>query len=376
MTRPVRMRRQLLLAPALASVLHRAQALPQATLRFPRDAGSHNDFKTEWWYITGVAQLRPTGTDPYQERMLGFQVTFFRRRVDATQGMRSRLAARQLLFAHAAVTDVLGQKLWHDQRLARWSGDAPGANPADVAHASSADTGITLRDWSLQRTGADLQAEVTGKDFAMRLRFQSSQPVLLQGVEGLSRKGPEEKHASYYYSHPQLQASGSITLQGTTHTLQGGSSAWLDHEWSQELLHPLAVGWDWIGINLLDGSALMAFQLRKATGDALWAGGSLRQGNGQRAGPTRVFGPDEVFFSPQRYWTSPVSGARYPVEWTVRTPVGSFTVRALVDNQELDSRASTGTLYWEGLSEVQDDKRRRVGRGYLEMTGYASRLAL
>jgi predicted secreted hydrolase len=45
-----------------------------------------------------------------------------------------------------------------------------------------------------------------------------------------------------------------------------------------------------------------------------------------------------VRFTPGRLWTSPASGARYPLQWTVDTPAGRFEVRALLDAQELDSR--------------------------------------
>ncbi|RYY91144.1 MAG: carotenoid 1,2-hydratase, partial [Comamonadaceae bacterium] len=101
-------------------------------------------------------------------------------------------------------------------------------------------------------------------------------------------------------------------------------------------------------------------------------GGSFRA----RGGTTYVASPGETQFRPGRRWTSPLSGAVYPVEWMVRTPADFYTVRALVDNQELDSRASTGAIYWEGLSDLLDSNGRRVGRGYLEMTGYAQRLRL
>jgi predicted secreted hydrolase len=60
----------------------------------------------------------------------------------------------------------------------------------------------------------------------------------------------------------------------------------------------------------------------------------------------------------------------------VRTPAGTFGVRSLLDAQEIDARRSTGTVYWEGLSELLDAQGRRVGLGYLEMTGYAGRLRL
>jgi len=148
---------------------------------------------------------------------------------------------------------------------------------------------------------------------------------------------------------------------------------WLDHEWSESLLPEAAVGWDWIGINLADGSALTAFRLRHANGSAIWAGGSFRPSNRS----TVAFGADEVRFEPLAFWTSAATQARYPVRWNVRTPAGTFEVRALLDMQELDSRASTGAVYWEGLAELRDASgSARLGLGYLEMTGYAAPLRL
>lgn len=332
-----------------------AHALPPRTLQFPRDLGSHPDLRTEWWYATGHAA-------DADGRVFGFQVTFFRSRVDATQTMRSAFAAKQLLFAHAAVTDLQGRTLWHDQRIARAG--------FGIAHSSEADTALQLRDWSLVRRDGSYHASIPAHDFTLDLRLTPTQPVLLQGQGGLSRKGPEAAQASYYYSEPQLATQGQITLQQRRFTVTG--TAWLDHEWSEALLHPDAVGWDWTGMNLADGSALTAFHLRDKAGAALWSGGSWRSA----AGVQRVFGPGEVVFTPLRHWTSPASQARYPVEWRVQTPVGSFTVRALLDNQELDSRASTGAIYWEGLSELLDDTSHAVGRGYLEMTGYAGALRM
>ena len=355
--------------PAKADNSVNAVAPKRQRLLFPRDGGAHPEFKTEWWYLTGWVSA--PGALPQAEAAYGFQITFFRSRVDATQGMQSRLAARQLLFAHAAVTDVQGKRLWHDQRMARWSGERPGGNPADSASASTRDTGVLLRDWSLLREGADLHAKVNAEGFAMDLRFSASQPVLLQGDEGLSRKGPDPRQTSYYYSLPQLQTRGTVTLQGKTLAVSTGSSAWLDHEWSEEVLPAGAVGWDWIGINLFDGSALTAFRLRGSGGDTLWGGGSFRSGQ------TRyVFSPGEVVFKPLRIWHSPSSRASYPVEWIVRTPADFYTVKAVLDNQELDSRNSTGAIYWEGLCEVWDSNNKKVGRGYLEMTGYAAPLKM
>jgi len=351
MTRPGLSRRCVLLAALAAPA---AWGLPPRSLAFPRDFGSHPEQRTEWWYITGHAAA---GT-----RSFGFQVTFFRSRVDETQGMRSAFAAKQLVFAHAAVTDLAGGKLLHDQRIARAG--------MGVAEAAETDTRVLLRDWSLERRADGYHARLPAGEFTLDLHFAPTQPVLLQGSAGLSRKGPDEAQASYYYSEPQLATSGRLTLRGQAFEVRG--TAWLDHEWSEALLHPEAVGWDWIGMNLADGSALTAFHLRRQSGGALWGGGSFRTADGT----LRVFAPGEVVFEPVRVWKSPASQAAYPVEWRVQTPAGRFTVKALLDDQELDSRGSTGAIYWEGLSELLDAGGQPVGRGYLEMTGYAQPLRL
>ena len=345
-------------------------------LVFPADHGAHPAARIEWWYVTGAVQADgPVPADEY-----GFQITFFRSRTDVAADHPSHFAARQLLFAHAALTEPEreaqsdrpsdrrhGQQR-HDQRIAR--------SGFRIAEAATGDTTVSLRDWHLMREdhngGSRYRARVASDSarFAFDFSLATTQPLLLQGDAGYSRKGPQPEQASHYYSQPQLKVSGSLTRDGVARPVRG--TAWLDHEWSDSLLPPNAVGWDWIGMNLADGGALTAFRLRSAEGGTVYAGGSFRAAGGI----TRNFGADEVHFTPGRLWTSPASRAKYPVEWTITSPAGRYTVRTRLDAQELDSRASTGAIYWEGLSELQDEAGRRIGRGYLEMTGYAARLSL
>lgn len=338
-----------------------AQSIPAGPLRFPGDHGSHPELRTEWWYLTGYAQ---TG-----ERSFGFQLTFFRSRVPGTQALRSQFAARQLIFAHAALTDVQGSRLLHDQRIARAG--------FGLAEASEKDTDVVLGSWSLKRTEAAgrsrYSARMQGDAFALELELEATQSVLLQGDGGLSRKGPHADNLSYYITEPQLRAHGTITLGRERLDVEPAAArAWLDHEASEAILPEEAVGWDWIGMNLQDGSALTAFQLRRADGSALWVGGSWRTPDSA----VQNFAVGELRFTPLRTWSSGTSGARYPVAWRLDTPAGVFEVHALLDAQELDSRASTGAFYWEGLSELRGRDGSPVGRGYLEMTGYAARLAM
>ncbi len=353
-------RRTLLCSAALASAAWPVYAVPAGVhprpLEFPADFGSHPDTRTEWWYVTGA--LHAAG------QLHGFQITFFRSRTGVSATHPSRFAASQLVFAHAAVSDLRQGRLRHDQRIARAG--------FGIAQAAEGETALRLHDWQLRRDIGRYRAQVASElgGFGLDLTLAPTQPLLLQGDAGTSRKGPMPEQVSHYYSEPQLAVDGTLTLDARALPVRG--KAWLDHEWSDSLLDAQAVGWDWIGMNLDDGGALTAFRLRRADGSALWAGGSVRAA-GQ---PVRNFAADDVRFAPGRRWTSPASRAAYPVEWRLDTPAGQFGVKALLDNQELDSRASTGAIYWEGLSELLDASGRRVGLGYLEMTGYASALRL
>ena len=331
-----------------------------APLQFPKDFGAHPETRTEWWYATGMLEAGA--------RLWGFQITFFRTATGIAAQHPSRFAASQLIFAHAALTDLERKRLRHDERIAR--------SGFGIAKAATGDTDVVLDRWTFHRDGGIDTSRYTAhvpagrSGFGFDLRLQATQPLLLQGVAGYSRKGPRPGQSSRYYSQPQLAVDGTLSLEEGRVAVQG--RAWLDHEWSDAYLDPDAPGWDWIGMNLDDGSALMAFRIRRRDGGTLYAGGSFRR-PGEAA---RNFASAEVVFTPGRRWTSPNSKATYPVEWTVDTPAGRFGVRALLDDQELDSRAATASIYWEGLSDLLDAQGRRVGRGYLEMTGYAAPLAM
>jgi len=348
-------RRTLLLAtlpwPALAGA---APPTPSLPLRFPQDYGAHPAQAIEWWYLTGWL------ADPAapQQPLFGYQLTFFRLPGPAPAGHGSALAARQLMLGHVALSDLRAGRQQHDQRLMR---ALPG-----VAEAAVGDCRVRLRDWTLSRRGNGYVAAFNAEGWALSLQLDTPDAPLLQGEQGHSRKGPAPGQFSLYYSRPQLQTQATLTRAGQALTLSGRS--WLDHEWSDNLLGQ-AVGWDWLGINLHDGRALTLFQLRRADGGRSFAGGSLRM-PGQ---PDRSFAPDEVAMQPTRHWTSPATGTRWPVAWTLQSPAGALTLEACLDAQEIDARGSSGLVYWEGLARLRDAAGREIGLGYLELTGYAGK---
>ncbi len=324
----------------------RSIAAAKTTLLFPRDHNVHPIFLWETWQLAGMAKA---GQEEF-----GFQVTFF----------RSQAGGGRRWQAHASITDVSGARYWHGQR----------ANDGDAK--SSAVTGnpmtakLSIGDWSLTIGSRETSASVNTDAFSLALSMTPLQPVLLHGEAGLLRQGPADDQVSYQYSMPQAAVQGALVLQGRRLSIQG--DAWLNHEWSPNPLNPQAVGWDRFTMNLFDGSFVDAYQLRDKSGDRLWDGGIFRTGKGQRF----EFRRGSVEFRRQKSWKSLLTQANYPVEWIVRTPADFYTVRAVLHQQELDSRPATDGVYWKGLSDLLDSNGHHIGRGLLEMTGYAQAKSL
>jgi predicted secreted hydrolase len=331
-----------------------APVLPGYSLQFPHDFGSHPAYRTEWWYVTGWL----TSAD---HETLGFQITFFRTRPDWNEPNPSAFAPKELLIAHCALSDPAHGRLWNDQRVRR-------ADP-QLAFAAESDTRVRIDDWHLERAADGYRAQAQAAQFALDLQLAPTQAPMRNGDGGFSQKGPAPLAASYYYSEPHLRVSGRVWRQ--QHSVAVSGEAWLDHEWSSEYLDPSAVGWDWIGLNLDDGGAVMAFRMRDAEGRSRWSAASVRAPGGE----VRTFSGGDVDFTALRTWHSPHTGADYPVSFRVRIGERQFTLVPLMDDQENDTRLSSGAVYWEGAVRASEQQR-PVGRGYLELTGYERPLSL
>ena len=332
---------------------------PGYTLSFPRDHAAHPEHRIEWWYYTG--NLRAS-----DDRRFGYQLTFFRVGVDREPVNPSRWAVRDLYMAHFAVTDVERGAHHVAERLNRAGIGWAGAS-TETLHVWNDGWSVTLDE----DDGRVHQLAAASDDgsLALDLRLDPAGPPVLHGVNGFSQKGAEVGNASHYYSLTRMRTTGSLLVDGEDVEVQGLS--WMDHEFGTSFLEPAQAGWDWFSIQLDDGTDLMVYVMRRIDG------ARDPQSSGTLVLPDRVsrLQVEDYRLTPGRRWTSPGSGAAYPVNWRIEIPPHGLdlAVTAAVDAQELETGQSTGVTYWEGAIDVRGtrDGVPVAGSGYLEMTGYA-----
>lgn len=341
----------------------------------PRDDGPHTRL-TEWWYYTGHLRT-PDG------RRFGFENVIFRaERGDFPVSWVS----------HVAITDKTGRTFRYAQRSEvgpqvdrspRGPDGVPTAFDLSIAGYDPADpAALANAPWTMRGSNgrdaiayslspAEAAAAGSPGGMALALMLTATKPAALHDGDGYVGFGPAG--GSYYYSRTRMDATGSLTLDGATYAVEG--VAWFDHQWG-DFIAIGGGGWDWFAIELDDGTDLMIDLIRAADGSYPYAYGTLIAADGS----VRDLAADEMSIDATGSWTSPATGARYPSGWRVRVPGEALDLRLAptIPDQELDTRATTGVLYWEG-SQVVDGRRdgRRIGgEAYVELTGYATAAAL
>ncbi|CAN5571412.1 hypothetical protein BH23CHL6_BH23CHL6_05380 [soil metagenome] len=334
----------------------------------PRDETPH-DRLTEWWYYTGHLQAA-------DQRRFGFEFVVFR----AERGSFPVTWA-----SHLALTDEAGERFLYDQRTeigpqvnvggaveseAGFDLAISGRDPlSDIlglgAESTPAGAGTPWRMSGL--LGAD-RLDARTADFGLRLDLLAArdEPVL-HDEDGWVEFGPTG--GSYYYSWPRMAASGTLTIGDETLAVDG--TAWFDHQWG-DFIAVGAGGWDWFAVNLEDGTDLTISQIRDAEGNYPLAYGTLVQPDGS----VRHLRGEDLSVTVTGQWTSPRTAATYPAGWRIELPAEELIVELTptLADQELDTRPTTGVIYWEGSQVVQASRAGRplAGEAYVELTGYAA----
>lgn len=306
---------------------------------FPRDDGPHDAF-TEWWYYTG--HLFTGSGDRF-----GFEYVFFKARRGALEGY----------VGHFAITDIANQSFQYDQRIAAATG----------VSAPSAGFDLTLNDWSMQGANGEdtLQASLPG--YAIDLSLSALKPPVLHDGDGYLAYG--DGTASYYYSRTRMQVTGTLDVAGDRLPVTG--EAWMDHQWGDFETFDDG-GWGWFAVQLDDNTELMVYLIRDLAGDVVVVDGSLVDSDGQFTMLER----EDFTLRETDTWTSPETGITYPSGWTITVPFEELELSLVpsVENQELDTTATTGVIYWEGENTVTGRRGDTPvsGLAYVELTGYTN----
>jgi len=346
-----------LLAALLSSfcILHSAfgqfaPALPGYEFSFPRDHGTHDEYRTEWWYYTGHLHTA-------DGRSYGFELTFFRVGISREPAV-TRWDLRNLALAHFAITDVGARELRYYEKLNRSSAFTASAAAGRLDVFNEAWRATTLPDgaWHIAaRSGGD----------AIDLVLRARKPPAVHGENGVSVKAEGAGCASHYYSMTRLEVSGSVNGRRCT------GEAWMDHEFGSSALRETQQGWDWFSVQLDNETELMLYVIRRRDGAPdTTSSGSLVTSDGTVIHLRR----DQLRIEPTARWRSPKSGATYPMGWRIAVPQFriALTLTPLLQDQELVTKQSTQVTYWEGSVGVSGTFSSVAvrGEGYVEMTGY------
>ncbi len=332
------------------------KAINPREFNFPEDHGSHDDFRIEWWYYTGNL----TSED---NRSFGYQLTFFRTGAQRETDNPSRWTVRNLYTVHFALSDIDKETHYSMQNVRRAGIQAAGA------------TTDKLEVWNgkcrLEEQDGKHRLQAIDDDFEIDLTLEAGKGVALQGDQGLSQKGAAEGNASYYYSMPRMPTSGTVSVGNKSYEVIGES--WMDHEFSTSFLERGQRGWDWLSLQLDDGSELMLYQMRRSDGSADPYSSGMHLG---QDGTKTELSSEDFLLTPSKTWRSAETGAKYPLHWEVEVqPLGlKLNVTPAFQSQEMTTEATTGIAYWEGSISVDGaiNNQPVEGKGYLELTGYTN----
>ena len=330
--------------------------VPGRKLEFPKDHGSHPRFKTEWWYFTG--HLTPKGE---ARSRFGFELVFFRVGLADVKTSRSAWKVENLYLAHFALTNDAENSFFSAEKSRRGSFGEAGAEE-NTLHTWNG-------RWSAELKNDKILLAAEEPEASLKLELVSQKPIVLQGDQGFSQKGPNPSEASYYSSFTRLTGHGELRQKNQIYTIDR-ASVWMDQEFTSSSSGEAKIGWDWFALQLDSGEEIMLYQLRdKEDRPTNFSAGTFIGKDGK----SRRLSNEEFQIFPLSHWKSPSSGIVYPAKWKLQLPSlnQTFIVQPTVAEQELHTRGSTGVNYWEGRSEVRDEKSSNVlGYAYVELVGY------
>lgn len=336
-------------------------ALPGYSFSFPRDYFARPEFETEWWYYTGNLKAS-------DGHIFGFELTFFRsanpeanREKDVSPVWR----ADQVYLAHFALSDISGKQFYHTERMNRAGPGLAGANLDQRRYWN----GNWQVKWLSLETGRQQLEAVTDR-VHLKLDLKPEKPLVVNGQNGVSQKGPLRGEASHYFSFPRIDAHGRLVWDGKPYDVTG--LAWMDREFFSNVSGQAPLSWDWLYVQLDNNQELMLYRLRGKDGAVTrFSSGTFVDAQGR----SRFLSQSQFTMQPVSSWLSPHSQRCYPLEWNIHVPSLDLMlhVETRLNDQEMTSQDKVTPDYWEGAVQFRGTEAARPigGEGYLELTGYS-----
>jgi len=336
-------------------------------LQRPQEVVTNSKLFAEWLYWTGILHDVETGK-PY-----GIQYTLFQ--MDLQPGLMA-------FINHVALSDVYNSQhpLYGYSILPEQANITSGTDGNKGAYWRYEDnqTNLTywsdLDSWNIITRGSASVGSGKSQNLSMNLTIANDKAdYYMQSPNGITELGTclsigsdAMAGRSYYYSHPAMSTTGTITVGRRKINVTGDS--WFDHQWGG--FRQCYPAWDWFSLRLDDGSYVMLYDLKDLLKHSIPSHRRLTHidSNGN---VSWWQGKDAGNITATRWWTSP-SRTKYPVDWILETPVGKFALEPYFDEQNMDLEDSP-LKYWEGIMRVRavDLGGEQIGKGYLEMIGYA-----
>ena len=278
----------------------------------------------------GLAEHRRTAS------RWAFKSRSFARKPDIDANNPSAFTPHQLLIAHCALSDPKRGRLWQDQRIRRAG--------LGLAEAAVGDTDVWIDRWSLKRDAAGYPAKIDAEDFSFDSRRSpkrkpccstampasaaraggGGRELLLQPAApagGGHHRAPGQRRPRHRRSLVRSRMVQRVPRR------RGGGLGLDRHQFGRRrgadgVSHPRRARRDSAGPAARCAPATGKVQILRPDGCRV-----------SRAGGSGL---------------SPRTRIAYPVEWHVRAGTREFDLEPLLDDQENDTRLSTGAIYWEG----------------------------
>ncbi len=215
-----------------------------------------------------------------------------------------------------------------------WFSEATTEQISKTAYASYEKLDVRTSFGGLTGDDKEMRLQLTTKDGEVDITLKPQNALLVNGGSGLINL--YNMGDSVQFSWPNMLASGTVTLQGTTYKVQN-ETAWFDRQWGTSLsLEDFVsskdgLSWMWIGMNpSVEKDGIGAFSVWDTFAKGVrntFATVIVEDG-------AQLYAPTEITYSD--IWVSKQTGNKYPNKFHVSIPAAELEVdfSCLVDETE------------------------------------------